>query len=239
MAVCIAGFFCLAATNFVSTTAKLKYIYIPAQSFDLCPGTVGAAGTGTYASYGVGGQITEISTFGLLGMQMSTADDVRTQLPFPDDVDKRYPAAFRVRYTSSGGASDGAINWLVHMAALGPTTALTDIANSGIRHHAGWDTINYGAVDSVDVAYGMQYTRWDTMCVDSLQAAYDKQTTWLLAVEIESDGDASADELHFLGLEIAYVPLFGYGPRPDSIQAPGKAIAGSGVQKWCWLYKQK
>ncbi len=173
-------------------------MWIPAQDFHyvLAEGTpntvVGASGTAIQA---------EISSFGIVGVPMASGDALGTLFPWPGHLhNPLYPVAYRIWWTSDSADDDGSIDWLldVEEKAMSAETAL-EAATVALA-----DAIVYAA-DATTVQYGVQATVWDTVGVEAHQT-YNSDDLVELAVELNDEGDTTADEVHFLGVQIYFVP---------------------------------
>jgi len=159
--------------------------------------------TNTGVSMASTADVGEISSFGIGGFPMDTADLVSMYLPFPaDKINTRYPLGVRIWYASVSSGDDGGIDWLFDIEekaiTLIPTaleTATTALAD-GIAF----------AADSSTIQYAVNITDCDTIGVAAL-STYNSETLVELSIELNDRGDASADELHFLGVELIGVPL--------------------------------
>jgi hypothetical protein len=172
-------------------------MWIPTQDFH----TIHAEGTPNTGVSAAGTAITsEISSFGLIGVPMATADLIATMFPWPDEYhNKLYAVAYRIWWTSDNAADDGAIDWLldVEEKAMGTEAALT-AATVALA-----DGIVFAA-ETTTIQYGVQATVWDTIGVEA-HSTYNYDTMVELSVELNDAGETAADEVHFLGVEIYFI----------------------------------
>jgi hypothetical protein len=173
--------------------------WIPAHDFHKIGAASGSADLGSF--HGTPSLFSEISTFGIAGWEMASGDAVSLYFPWPAHLHNvLYPVAARIWFTSDSGDDDGAIDWLLDIeekrmgqedAMEAATVALAD----GIAF----------AADSSKVAFGVNTTAWDTFTVTDMNT-YNHDTLVLLGVELNDEGDTTADEIHFLGVEFLFVP---------------------------------
>lgn len=230
--------FAMGAGYYQSKTIDAEYMYFPAAKFDTYTTTVPLTATGfSYhqrISSGVGGAFTEVGGRGYNGVAMTTADDIRRVMRFPSNIDTRYNMATRVHYTSlSTATTDGKIDWEYRTIPSPIGSALTDIAGTGVGATGGYKLIQ-SAADSCTAQFQYRVTKWDTIPRAQMQY-YDTNKMWVHLVELADDGDASADEIIFIGHEIAYVPKNETGVYRDSIEALGPTV--NGVAKSIMLKK--
>jgi hypothetical protein len=233
--ICLIALLMFTASPFAQTRDMdmdwdVKRVWFPNTVF--AHGDTSGAVLGYLKSYGTGAVgMNEISTFGLAGQAMATGAYLTHVLPFPADLDKNYPIAYRVWYTTESTGNDGAIDWRLTMGAY--SYGLTELIIS--PEGAGTLDVIAFAADSASVQYGVTTTAWDTVGTDSLNAAgtYSQDALMVIGVELDDSGDASTGELIFLGLEAAYVPKrtlgSGMGSRKTQVYVRGGQDHGSGL----------
>lgn len=169
-----------------------------------------------------GSVLTEISTFGVAGYAMTAADVLGMLAPELPDADRTYTRAYRIAYTSSSTDSDGGINWLFSQEERSPNSAL-EATTVGLADDIAFDS------DSATVQYGTRWTTPDSQS-SSTFSTYNTSTLRQLMVELDADGDASGDEIHFLGMEEIYVKANIFDlwreSKRDSVWIPGPTIGG-------------
>lgn len=167
--------------------------YIPYNDFNRVPGTdVMAAGTAITA---------EVSTFGVSGIPMATADLCALTTMWPTEYHNNlYPVAARIIWTSDSADDDGSIDWLLSIEekAFGAETAL-EAATVAMA-----DDIAFAA-ETTTIQFGVQATNWDTLGVTAL-STYNGETLVQIMVELDDEGDTTSDEVHLLGVEFFFVP---------------------------------
>ena len=171
-----------------------------------------SADPNTLASSGTGGNYNETSTFSVYSLEMTTADDAGLLTTLPWDIDKNYPLAMRVWYLSESADDDGGIVWIVALKEVTQLGALVATTTAGLSDDITMDT------DSTTVSYGVEATKFDTLGTAAL-STYSLEKLVQISVELDSDGDASADEIRFLGLELLYVSKM-WRAQDDSLHVP-------------------
>lgn len=191
---------CVIGLSFAQADAQgVPYVkWIPIQDFH----SIHAEGTPNTAVSAAGTSVpTEISTFGLTGYAMASGDLVSTFFPWPAyHHNLLYAVAYRIWWTSDSADDDGDVDWLldVEEKAMGTEAAL-ETATVALA-----DGIVFAA-DATTIQYGVQATSWDTIGVEA-HSTYNYDTLVELSVELNDVGDTTADEVHFLGVEILFVP---------------------------------
>ena len=199
-----------------------KTIFIPATDFHSqidSSAALDASDANITTSMLLGATFNEISTFGVAGWQMTALDGVATYTVWPGwDHNKNYPVAFRLWWTSSSADDDGTIVWKLSMEhkAMGGEAAI-ERADTTMA-----STISFAA-DSSEVQYGIQTTKWDTITVTTT-TSFTYDTLVEFAVKLAEDGTASADEMHFLGMELFLVPK---DFRGSTYNVPGSTAHGA------------
>lgn len=178
-------------------------IWVSAESFHAK--SAGAA-TGKVGLDGTAPAFTEISTFGVAGWAMTTADVISTYMPFPADrVNKKFPLAVRIWWVSESADDDGGIDWKFAMEEknLADEDAMEAAAAASLA-----DKISFAA-DSTETQFGVNTTNWDTISVTALRD-YSYDTMVEISVELDDVAQALgavADEIHFIGLEFCSPPM--------------------------------
>jgi len=179
-------------------------IWIPAQSFHATSAGADAGKISLDATVPV---FTEISSFGVAGWAMTTADVVSTYMVFPADlINKKFPLAVRLWWTSTSGTDDGGIDWQFGMEekVLSAETAFEAAAAASLADKITFDE------DTVKVQYGINSTNWDTISKTALRP-YHQDTMVEISVELGSltvatGTQSSADETIFMGIELCSPP---------------------------------
>lgn len=181
-------------------------VFIPAQAFT---GYVAATTAGTFeeptsANTGAA-ELTELSTFGLVGLQIGAAGDmVSTIWMTPYDLDITKQIRFRVWWTQSSTTATDTIDWIVtYQRIVEESTVLVDPVTA-------LNTVVPLADASSGTAWHMQASGFGIINRNTL---VDTNVFLNLRVEADAIGTFSADEPFFLGLEIRYTPRRAAGPR--------------------------
>ena len=187
----LAAFVLLAGQSFAQGVAHRWYI--PYTMLETVPATdVMLASTAITA---------EISSFGVGGIPMATADLAALTHMWPDEYhNKLYPVAARVIWTSDNAADDGSIDWLLSIEEKAfATEAPLEAATVALA-----DDIAFAA-ETTTIQFGVQATNWDTLGVAAM-ATYNAETLVEIMVELNDEGDTTSDEVHLLGIEFFFVP---------------------------------
>ena len=167
--------------------------FIPYNDFNRVPGSdVMAAGSAITA---------EISTFGVSGIPMATADLAALTTMWPTEYHNNlYPVAVRIIWASDSAGDDGSIDFLfsIEEKSFGAQSAL-EAATVAMA-----DDIAFAAETS-NVQFGVQATAWDSLGVVAM-STYNGETLVQMMVELNDEGDTASDEVHLLGVEIFFVP---------------------------------
>jgi len=193
--------------------------FYPANSFHAYPDTGAAVASGAAMTSQSGTPaFAEIGSLGIEGLRMTTADEIGTLIAFPFDLDKNYNIAWRVWWTSTSADDDGSIVWIVSTQEIAQNSAIPTVTTAGLADDVTMDA------DSTETQHGLEVTTWDTLSQAAL-STYSLETLIALGVELDADGDASADEIHFLGVEMAYVSKI-WRAQDDSLYIPGSKVHG-------------
>jgi len=200
---------------------KPQHHFIPATDFHT---TITEGTPNTRVSANGGGQQVELTTIGIDAVSMATGDFIATYRPFWPDVNRNYPLGMRVWWTSNSAATDGSIDWIVGLEEKGHGAALEAI--TGLADQI---TMDADAMSEA-TALIVQHTNWDTLSSTAI-GTYNHGTMMQISVELDDSGDASADEVHFLGVEFAYVPnrTYGAGSRRLSSVSIASANGSAGI----------
>lgn len=199
-------------------------IFIPATAFHHLGG---GAATAVVSMHGTPAAMAEISTFGIGGWLMSTADAVSMYMVYPaDKINNLYPLAVRIWWTATSAVDAGGIDWLFDMEekSLGGEDAL-EAATVALA-----DAIVFAA-DSTEVQFGVQTTDWDTISSAALNTYHQD---CLIEIQVELNSTVSgvlnlgADEVSFLGVELLGVPK-DYKQSNFNVQGSTQHGASTGI----------
>lgn len=157
---------------------------------------------------------TEFSSFGFGGFHVRNAGDLYTTYQrVPIDVDPAFEIGVKVNYISGSSTAADIFDWI----------ALLDFSANKVALKAPTSVLD--AVIDVAGTLGTataSLNRWSSRGVKNrgfvTRAEIEDGALFTLSVELDSTQSAlSSEELHFLGVEIDYVPLktLGYGSEYD------------------------
>lgn len=172
-----------------------KRVFIPIRNFS---GVLDDNTSGVPASLGAGVPVfAEISAaFELAGMQIAAAgDEVYHFMPIPWDMDTTQPMRFRVWFIHTSTDAD-IISWKLDYKFIAKQAALSDARSSAD------EAMTFANHTCSTTANSMEVTAWK----ESNSHDYWRNGDFALALALEADslGDGSANELLVLGLEIQY-----------------------------------
>lgn len=176
--------------------AKTRRLWIPHNSFMsfLNDGTnmESQAGSGTAIQAVTAGASELVATL------MSSNDELHTLIPIPWDMDRTKKVLGRVWYIHSSTDADADIDWQVGTLFFEKQAAAAEI-------QGGADvTTNITNHTCSTTGESLEITPWTDLSWDDYIT--DDDAAAGLAVELQDDGAASADECEFLGLELLYEP---------------------------------
>ncbi len=163
---------------------KLKPIYIAANDFN---GILG-----DFASQGVGGQIAEISNFGLAGLEVNAADTLCHFMRIPWDLDVTKEVHMRLHWLSDSTDLD-TVDWDVPYKFFASGAALTAPTGDG--------TCAFDQATMTATAYLIRVTEWQPMLWTTYYAAGDLFMGFTVTCTAWA---GTADEAFLLGMELCY-----------------------------------
>ena len=186
-----------------SIARKYQSLFIPAKEFNsigMYDGDATGDPVGIQDVNTVGVVLAEVGTTGFLGLGMNT-DGVTCQtfLPLPRDVDTGQPIYVRIHWTTQSATTADTVAWKVFYEKLVLNTTLLSGTIDNVL-----DTVI--ASDNVIAA-----DTWHTTAAGIINASsIDATTVGALTLKVEMDAKAVglSEELSFLGLELAYAPLY-------------------------------
>ena len=186
-----------------SIARKYQSLFIPAKEFNsigMYDGDATGDPVGIQDVNTVGVVLAEVGTTGFLGLGMNT-DGVTCQtfLPLPRDVDTGQPIYVRIHWTTQSATAADTVAWKVFYEKLVLNTTLLSGTIDNVL-----DTVI--ASDNVIAA-----DTWHTTAAGIINASsIDATTVGALTLKVEMDAKAVglSEELSFLGLELAYAPLY-------------------------------
>jgi hypothetical protein len=165
---------------------KLKHIYIPVGNFNGI--------SGDFESQGAGGQIAEISTFGLCGCECADEDDIAHLMLVPYDLDVTKDVQTRCFWLSDSTGADAATQFELTYKLFADGATLAAPTGDGT---VTWTAESTGTPGQ----YKLHATNWGSMAWTTNYASSDL----FFGFKIEAIVWAgSADELFLLGVEFRY-----------------------------------
>jgi hypothetical protein len=165
---------------------KLKHLYIPIGDFNGI--------TGDFGSIGAGGQIAEISDFGLCGCECADEDDIAHLMLVPYDLDVAKEVYARCFWLSDSADADASNVFELTYKFFADGATLAAPTGDGT---VTWDAES----QDVSSAYEIHVSNWGGMLWTTNYAAGDL----FFGFKIEATVWAgTADELFLLGVEFRY-----------------------------------
>jgi len=162
-------------------------------------------GSGTTAGTPLVGEIGATST-DIAGISMAAAGDlISTYWILPSNMNMTDPGVnCRVHFVHIATGADTPI-WKVHHLDLAKQQAVLEPVGDAT------EVVTFGAHTCSTTADSLEVTAWKALATQPAST----DVGWLLALELDAVGSASADEIFILGLE------FGYSTNLLSSQGPG------------------
>jgi len=141
----------------------------------------------------------EVNSLGMMGVLMVTAaDDIRTFLRLPMEVNTNHAINFRVHWTSGSATTADTITWKVFadiIAAGGTFAAPTSVLDTAI------------AQDTVTGAWANEWTEWGVLNGGTTTTTIlENGAVLALIVELDAFAVGLSESKYILGLEIEYTP---------------------------------
>ena len=177
-------------------------------------GVLGAAGVNNFVGAGAVSQLEcTLAASELTGYPMTEADEVYHFEPLWSDLDTGYDIKVRPWFIHAAAAADTGLifKFFYKLFAVGDSlvdavagTEATIVVPNSTGH-----TCNAND-DSVEA------TAWTSIAFTTYYAAGD--VAWAFALEFDTNGDASNDEVELMGIEFQYVPTLMTGNQTAGIR---------------------
>ena len=141
--------------------------------------------------------VSEVSTFGFTGLQMSTDADTVDHIWFPDyEMDYAGAINFRVHYTTASTTAADTVNWILLYGAISGVESTVEalaVAATALDTTIASDTV------ATTTALVPRRSEWGTINAGTLTEGD------IITLNLEMDASAASEEILFLGLDIEYV----------------------------------